>query len=369
VIFLSDKSRIDEIHPAFSERVFAADVQIAVVWLAASILSVYLPPLNETPIKVVLVVPGLLFLPGYCLIAALFPKYSDIDLIERITLSFGLSLAVVPLIAFGLNFTPFGIRMDPVLIAVTIFSLVMILVAHYRRALLRSQERLFHSFFSFKWWTGFFPDFLIGPDPAGEERAIRHIEQVIRPDDWRGTFTEIADTFRHADLLKGDRRVDRLISVVLIVAFIIAVLITIYMIAVPKEGERFTEFFILGEKQKAADYPDLISVGQNYPLYIGIGNHEYRDTNYTVEIWLMHTEFDNVTNTSHLIAMYPGDQLSLILAHNETRIIPYNLSVKNPSFNHVEFLLFKDNLSNPYLTGSDRINASYRELHLGLTVR
>ena len=134
MISLSDESRIDEIQPALFEKVFAADLHIAVVWLAASILSVYLPGLNETPIKTVLIVPGLLFLPGYCLIAALFPGYSDIDLHERIALSIGLSVAVVPLIAFGLNFTPFGIRLDPVLITVTIFTLVMILVAYYRRA-------------------------------------------------------------------------------------------------------------------------------------------------------------------------------------------------------------------------------------------
>jgi uncharacterized membrane protein len=369
VISLSDESRIDEIQPALFEKVFAADLHIAVVWLAASILSVYLPGLNETPIKTVLIVPGLLFLPGYCLIAALFPGYSDIDLHERIALSIGLSVAVVPLIAFGLNFTPFGIRLDPVLITVTIFTLVMILVAYYRRALLRSQERLFHSFFSFKWWTGFFPDFLIRPDPDGEKKAIRHIEEIIRPDESGGIFLGMADTFRNAVFSQEDRRVDRLLSVVFIGAFIIAVLVTIYAISVPKEGERFTEFFILGEKQKAAGYPDLVSVGQNYPLYIGVGNHEYRNTNYTIETWLIRTEFDNVTNTSHLTAMYPNNQLSFGLAHNETRIIPYNLTVRNPQYNQVEFLLFRDNLDNPYLTGSDRINASYRELHLGITAR
>jgi uncharacterized membrane protein len=94
-----------------------------------------------------LIVPGILFLPGYCLIAALFPKYGDIDLIERIALSFGLSIAVVTLIALWLNFTPFGIRLDPILIALTVFSLVMILIAHFRRALLPSEERFKVPFF------------------------------------------------------------------------------------------------------------------------------------------------------------------------------------------------------------------------------
>ena len=42
-------------------------------------------------------------------------------------------------------------------------------------------------------------------------------------------------------------------------------------------------------------------------------------------------EFDNVTKTSHIITMDPGDRLTVTLAHNETFIIPYNLSV-----NHVQ---------------------------------
>ena len=66
--------------------------------------------------------------------------------------------------------------------------------------------------------------------------------------------------------------------------------------------------------------------------------------------------------------MDPIDRLSLTVAHNETRIIPYNLSVKNIGYNRVEFLLFNDNVPGPEVTGSDRINASYRNLHLGVSV-
>ncbi len=112
-----------------------------VVWLAASIVVIYLPILNETPVPVVLALPVVLFIPGYCLIAALFPKNDDIGLSERIALSIGLSIAIVPLIGLGLNFTPWGIRLDPIVISLTLFTLVMILVAHYRRALLPSEER------------------------------------------------------------------------------------------------------------------------------------------------------------------------------------------------------------------------------------
>jgi len=67
-----------------------------------------------------------LFLPGYALIAALFPSKNDLDGIERLALSFGLSIAVVPLIGLGLNFTPFGIRLVPIIVSLSVFTLAFI---------------------------------------------------------------------------------------------------------------------------------------------------------------------------------------------------------------------------------------------------
>jgi len=45
------------------------------------------PRLNETPVRVVLGLLLVLFLPGYSLIAALFPWKDDLDGIARIALS------------------------------------------------------------------------------------------------------------------------------------------------------------------------------------------------------------------------------------------------------------------------------------------
>jgi uncharacterized membrane protein len=327
VIFLSDKLPIKKISAAFFENTFPLDLALAVVWLAANILVIYLPVLSETAVSAIFILPGILFLPGYCLIAALFPVDGDIDLTERIALSFGLSIAIVPLIGLGLNFTPFGIRLDSILVSLTIITLAMILVAHYRRSLLPFEKR------------------------------------------FRFPFVAIARTLQNAIFPKGDNRVDQILAVVITLAILAAVLTTVYMIAVPREGERFTEFFILGENKSAADYPDQIIAGQNYSLFIGVGNHEYRDINYTIETWIMREEFDNVTNTSTLRVMDPGERLVLPLAHNDTMIIPYNLYVKKTGYNRVEFLLFKDTVPGLDVTGRDRIDASYKDLNLWLTVQ
>lgn len=94
-----------------------------------AILSIYIPILNASPLRVLLALPLVLFIPGYVLIAALFPSNEDIDLLERIALSFGLSIAVVPLIGLGLNYTPWGIRLDPIVTSLALFTLAMVLIA------------------------------------------------------------------------------------------------------------------------------------------------------------------------------------------------------------------------------------------------
>lgn len=70
-----------------------------------------------------------LFIPGYVTVEALFPKGRELDGIERFALSVGLSLALVPLIGLLLNYTPWGIRLTPIVISLTIFTVGLSLVA------------------------------------------------------------------------------------------------------------------------------------------------------------------------------------------------------------------------------------------------
>jgi len=327
VILVPDDPKIEKIYSAFFRQEFPADLTLIALWLAVNLGVIYLPILNETIAKPLLIIPFMFIIPGYCLIAALFPKNDDISTSERIVLSIGLSVAVVPLIALGLNYTPFGIRLDPILIALSVFTLAMILVAHYRRALLPREKR------------------------------------------FRVPFYEIAGTIGNLLFPTEGSMADRILTVVITLAILASILATVYVIAVPKEGERFTEFFILGENKMAADYPYLIIAGQNYPLFIGVGNHEYQDMTYTIETWTVLTEFDNQTNSTTIIAMDPLDQHPLTLTHNETVILPYTLSLSQTGYDRVEFLLFYGTVPGPEVTGSDRINASYQDLHLWVTIR
>ena len=182
-------------------------------------------------------------------------------------------------------------------------------------------------------------------------------------------FSKIAGAFREEVFPAKSSRVDRLLIVILILVILIAIVTAIYVIASPKESEHFSEFYILGEKGMAADYPDQIINGAQYPMFIGVGNHEDRNMSYMIETWTALTEFDNVTKSTTFLAMEPLYRQSLVLSHNETQVIPYTLSLNPTGYNRVVFLLFNETVPGHEITGNDRINASYRDLYLLVTVR
>ena len=84
--------------------------------------------------------PFILLLPGYVLVAALYPHKGDLDPIERVALSFGLSIAIVPLIGLALNYSPWGIRLNPILAFVSLFIVMGAGVAVYRRRAVPTEE-------------------------------------------------------------------------------------------------------------------------------------------------------------------------------------------------------------------------------------
>jgi len=77
-----------------------------------------------------------LLLPGYAVTKALFPTQVPIktstetlDSIERVALSLGMSIAIVPIIGLILNYTPWGISLTPVVISLFALTLISTTVA------------------------------------------------------------------------------------------------------------------------------------------------------------------------------------------------------------------------------------------------
>jgi hypothetical protein len=83
-----------------------------------------------------------LWLPGYTFIKALFPvqvpiktSTETLDTIERIALSVGMSIALVPIVGLILNYTPWGIRLTPI-----VLSLFALTLAFATAAAIREQQ-------------------------------------------------------------------------------------------------------------------------------------------------------------------------------------------------------------------------------------
>lgn len=111
---------------------------------AATALAVFAIPEGLYPLVYARYVLGsifILWLPGYSFIKALFPTRvpvptgkRELDGVERIALSAGMSLVLVPLVGLLLNYTPWGIRLTPVTL-----SLFALTITFATAGLLREQ--------------------------------------------------------------------------------------------------------------------------------------------------------------------------------------------------------------------------------------
>ncbi|MDD3754758.1 MAG: DUF1616 domain-containing protein, partial [Methanobacterium sp.] len=79
--------------PSYEPRNYYSDIILIVALTLLSVAFIIIPPLNKSFIRTILGILLVLFIPGYSLIAALFPRWGDLDGIERGALSFGLSIA------------------------------------------------------------------------------------------------------------------------------------------------------------------------------------------------------------------------------------------------------------------------------------
>jgi len=101
----------------------------------ATLAAVYIIP-NTYPVVVFRWIMGsmfILFLPGYVTVQALFPTGKELDDIERFAISVGLSIAMTPLVGLLLNYTPWGIRLNPIMASLCLFTLSIAAAATYRR--------------------------------------------------------------------------------------------------------------------------------------------------------------------------------------------------------------------------------------------
>jgi len=239
------------------------------------------------PVRITLGLLFVFFFPGYTLLSALFPRRDDLGRTERVALSFGLSIAVIPLTGLILNYTPWGITLYTVLISVTLFIFITSGLAWNRQRKLPDSDRL-------------------------------SVTVRINLSRW-STMPWL----------------DKALSITLAVAIMAALGCLGFVITTPKQGEKFTEFYILNIEGKAEDYPQRVILGEPIDIVIGVVNHEYQLASYQVRItidWVESSVLDIGT-----------------LAHEEKRerrvsFIPEVAGEKRK----VEFHLYKNGEDEPY---------------------
>jgi len=105
-----------------------------ILLIALTVLTIYAAPtVVTTYLRYILGSLFVLFLPGYSLMEALYYKEGDLTPLERLALSIGLSLALVPLVGLILNYTPWGIRLDPIVASLSTLTLFLATLASYRK--------------------------------------------------------------------------------------------------------------------------------------------------------------------------------------------------------------------------------------------
>lgn len=327
-------------------RTLPADLAVVVAVVILADVVTLAPVIRETPLRLVLGLPFVLFIPGYAFVAALFPEAGEgpvadrgvvteadgepvdqtgdrgIDGIERVALSFGLSIAVVPLIGLILNFTPWGIRLMPILASLSAFTLAAVVLAAARRQELPEEDRFT---VPYREWAG-----------AGQ-----------------------------AELFEPDSRADAGLNVLLVLSILLATSSVGYAVLVPQQGESFSEFYLLtedGTELEADDYPTEFTMGESRSLVVGVSNQEHEPTNYSVVVQLQQVRIEGNSTT-----VRRDDQLrafDLRLAHNETWHRSHTIE---PTFagNDLRLTYFLYRGTPP---SNPTVENAYRELHLWVNV-
>jgi len=268
-------------------REFPSDLAAVLLVVGLSDLLALVLPSANGPLRIAV---GLLFVftaPGYAVTAALFPRAHGADPqsgrmvearvsgVERVALSMGLSVGIVPLVGLVLNFTTWGVRPVPVLVALSVLTVAATAIAAGRRLALPTEARF--SVPVGKWWTS----------------------------GW-------------AWILDQPTRRDRVLNLVLAVLVVTSLAGFAYGVAVPRTGETFTELSLLTRDATgdlvADEYPTEFEPGGSQQIVVAVGNHERKDVTYSIVV-----ELQRVDANGEIDQEAELDRFDLSVPANETR--------------------------------------------------
>jgi len=243
---------------------------IGVVVLVAATDLIFLLGDGGTGLELVLGPLFVLFLPGYAVVTALFPRRGvrrteagddfaseTVDGVERLLLSVGISVVVAPLFALALNFTLVGLDPAAVVATLSVFTVVATGVGAWRRSRVAPERR-----------------FTL---PVGR---------------WAGSVRRV---------LGGGGPPRTAVTVIVVAALVIAAGGVTWAALARPPGETFTEFYILSENTSNGlamnDYPRQLTVDETASVRVGVANQEARALAYTVVVSLERVQTGDGSST------------------------------------------------------------------------
>nr|WP_255518446.1 DUF1616 domain-containing protein [Haloferax sp. CBA1149] len=297
---------------------------------------ILLPSTSGTIPRILFGLPLLIFLPGYALVSVAYTKSNSetsvlaggrssgdaspgrsIDGYTRIGLSIASSLAIVAMVAYLLNFTQFGIRPVPTLVAVSGLTIVLTVVAVWRRRSVSPAERF-----------------------SVNVPAVR---------------------------IRGPTGGQTLLNVVIVLGLVFALSATGYALSASSDQagqESFTEFSLLSENETgeyvANGYPSELTSGEATEFAVGITNHEQVDHDYTVVVLLQRTD-----ESGEILEREEVTRFQASVGEGQTEIVPHTVTPTSVTGEDVElvYLLYLDDPP-----ASPTPENSYRDLRLHVFV-
>ncbi|KKH16887.1 DUF1616 domain-containing protein [Methanosarcina mazei] len=236
---------------------FPSDLLLVAGLVILTDIIVLIPVLNESFIRIVLGLLLVLFLPGYALVALLFPAKNGLEGVERAALSIGMSVAIVPLTGLALDNTSFGIREMPLLASLSVFIILACAGAYIRRKQLPENKAFEVSF----------------------KKSASSIVEVLG---------------------KPESSTEKTLRAFLAISLLTLAGATAYVSIFPHQHDPFTEFYILGPEGKADNYTMEYVQGKSETVIIGIANHEHRTVNYTLDVRLENKSLALPENLKHI---------------------------------------------------------------------
>jgi uncharacterized membrane protein len=186
---------------------------------------------QSTPLRIFF---GLMYLgvfPGDALLCLLFPGKSSINFLEQFVFIILLSIGIITLIGFLLNYSPWGIRLESLLFSTEILTSLFYLIAYLRA-----------------------------------RRVYIKPEATLSIDNANLTTT----------MKKGNKKIQITTLITSMLSFL--VLILLLVAAGPKE--KYTEFFFLNRNNNLGIERNNYSLGEKIPLNFVVINHEGSIQNY-----------------------------------------------------------------------------------------